>query len=104
MTISNCPARCSPGQDVEVQVDLANTGSRAGDEVVMLFVHDVVSSVTTPVKQLKAFRRVSLEPGAKATVKLTVKYDQLAMLNAAHQWVVEPGRFDVFIGSLKGQF
>jgi beta-glucosidase len=85
-------------------VDVTNTGKRAGDEVVMAFVHQEVSSTTTPVKSLQAFKRISLAPGEKKTVELTIAYDQLALFNAEMKRVVEPGEFEICVGDLKGKF
>ena len=98
------PAKVSPGENVTVTVDVTNTGARAGDEVVLAFVHDVVSSTTTPVKSLQAFRRISLAPGEKKTVELSIAYDQLALFNAEMKRVVEPGEFELLVGDLKGTF
>ena len=98
------PAKVSPGENVTVTVDVTNTGQRAGDEVVLAYVHDVVSSTTTPVKSLQAFKRISLAPGEKHTVELTIAYDQLALINAEMKRVVEPGEFEIYVGDLKGAF
>jgi beta-glucosidase len=97
------PARVSPGGDIPVKVDVTNTGALAGDEVVLVFVHDVVSSTTTPIKSLQAFKRVSLSPGQKQTVEMAINHDQLALFNARMERVVEPGEFEVFVGGLKGR-
>ncbi len=98
------PAKVSPGENVTVTVDVKNTGARAGDEVVLAFVHDVVSSTTTPVKSLQAFKRISLAPGEKKTVELSIAFDQLALFNAEMKRVVEPGEFELLVGDLKGTF
>jgi len=98
------PSIVGPGAPVEVAVDLANVGDRAGDEVVLLYVNDVVSSTTTPVKALKAFQRVSLQPGEVKTVRLTIGYDQLALIDERMKSVVEPGQFRVFVGNQAGTF
>jgi len=98
------PAKVSPGENITVTVDVTNTGQRAGDEVVLAYVHDMVSSTTTPVKSLQAFKRISLAPGEKHTVELTIAYDQLALVNAEMKRVVEPGEFEIYVGDLKGTF
>lgn len=93
-----------PGEPVIVSVDVANTGSRTGDEVVLLYMRDLVSSVTTPVKALKAFRRVTLAPTERRTVAFEVAFDQLALLDRRLRAVVEPGEFSVMVGGLNQTF
>jgi beta-glucosidase len=97
------PAKVSPGDNIVVRVDVTNTGARSGDEVVLAFVHDVVSSTTTPVKSLQSFKRISLSPGQKQTVEMSIAYDQLALFNAQMKRAVEPGEFEVLVGDLKGR-
>ncbi|MBN2305007.1 MAG: glycoside hydrolase family 3 C-terminal domain-containing protein [Anaerolineae bacterium] len=99
------------GDNLRVQVTVSNTGSRTGTEIVQLYVNDRYSSVTTPNKELKAFARVELAPGEAKTVTLEVPYDALALVNQRLETVVEPGDFDVMVGSssrdvdlLKSQF
>jgi beta-glucosidase len=82
-----------------VKVDVANTGPRAGDEIVQLYVHDRLSSVTRPVKALKGFRRIRLEPGESRAVEFELTPSALSLLDAEMQWRVEPGLFDVMVGS-----
>ena len=86
------------GETLRVEVDVENTGKRKGTEVVQLYVNDVYSSVTTPVKELKGFRRVELKPGEKKTVPLEVPYECLALVNRELETVVEPGEFEVMVG------
>jgi beta-glucosidase len=81
-----------------VSVRVTNTGERAGDEVVQLYVRDDVASITRPVRQLRGFQRVSLAPGESTTVGFDLGFDDLAMLDADMQRVVEPGTFTVFVG------
>jgi beta-glucosidase len=81
-----------------VLVDVTNVGSRTGDEVVQLYICDLVSSVTRPVKELKGFRRVTLNPGETQTVALDVTPDSLAFWNIDMQHIVEPGEFAVMVG------
>jgi beta-glucosidase len=85
-------------QPVKVSVDVANTGRRAGDEVVQLYVHQQVASVTRPVIELKRFKRVRLQPGARTTVEFELQPDDLAFWNLQMKRVVEPGVFDVYAG------
>ena len=100
----------SGGDVVNVYCQLQNTGSRAGAEVAQLYVRDVVSSVTTPVKALKAFDKVFLQPGETKEVKLQIKKDDLRLWNIYMKQVLEPGDFNVYVGAstedirLKGKF
>jgi beta-glucosidase len=84
---------------LEVSVDVTNTGSRAGEEVVLLFMRDDYASRTRPVKELKAFTRVSLAPGETKTIKLHVDQEQLKFWKDG-QWIVEPGTFTVMVDKL----
>ena len=85
--------------DVTVSVDVANTGKIKGDEVVQLYLKDEVSSVTTYEYDLRGFERVPLLPGEKKTVKFVLHPDDLALLDKNMNWTVEPGKFQVMIGS-----
>jgi beta-glucosidase len=105
------PAKIAAGQQVEVTIEVRNAGSRAGAEVVQLYVHDVKSSVDRPVKELKGFRRVMLDPGEARNVSFTLDKSALSFYSAAKdEWVAEPGAFEVWIGAssrdirLKGAF
>ncbi len=84
---------------LSVRVEVENTGKRAGKEVVQLYVRDKISSVATPIQQLKAFKKVSIEPGAKATVTLELPISELALYNASMKREVEPGAFEIQVGS-----
>jgi len=86
-------------ESATVSVDVTNTGARAGDEVVQLYVHDLVSSVTRPVKELAAFERVTLRPGEKKTVTMQVTADALSLLDRTMKRVVEPGEFELLVGT-----
>jgi len=81
-----------------VSVTVTNTGDVAGDEVVQMYLRDKVSSVTRPVKELKGFKRVSLEPGASETVTLPITTEALQFFNRDMVRVVEPGEFDGLVG------
>ncbi len=83
---------------VEVAVDVTNTGSRAGDEVVQVYVHDQVASVTRPVKELKGFKRITLQPGETKTVRFTLGPEAFRMWDVNMKEVVEPGLFDIMAG------
>jgi beta-glucosidase len=83
----------------QVSFELQNTGSRASDEVVQLYIKDELASVARPVLELKGFQRVHLKPGEKKTVIFTIIPEMLSMLNVQMHNVVEPGNFSVLIGS-----
>ncbi len=85
--------------DIHVSVDVTNTGKRKGDEVVQLYLKDLVSSVTIYETQLRGFERVSLNPGETKTVHFTIKPADLELLDKNMKWTVEPGMFEVQIGS-----
>lgn len=90
--------KIGPGGSVDVSVAVHNSGKRAGDEVVQVYVRDKISSVTRPVKELKAFRRVTLAPGERRTVTLTLTPRSLEMWNDRMERVVEPGEFEIMAG------
>jgi beta-glucosidase len=83
---------------VEVSATVKNTGDRAGTEVVQLYVRDLVGSVTRPVKELKGFQRVTLEPGESKNVTFTLAAADLAFYTADGTWEAEPGDFVAFVG------
>ncbi len=94
---------------VVVSVSVRNTGDRAGAEVVQCYIHDKVASRVQPLRQLRGFERVELEPGESARVRFELGPDQLAFWNNDMRFVVEPGHFDVYVstssvGGLKGSF
>ncbi len=91
-------------ESVTVAVEVTNTGDRAGDEVVQLYVHDLIASVTRPVKELKDFRRISLAPGETQTVSFKVSPDKLWFYNLDMKRVVEPGEFEVMVGTSSAEF
>jgi beta-glucosidase len=86
-------------KNIEVEVDITNTGKVKGDEVVQLYIKDILSSVTTYETQLRGFERITLLPGEKKTVKFILHPADLALLDKQMNWVVEPGQFEVVIGS-----
>ncbi|HEX7559445.1 MAG TPA: fibronectin type III-like domain-contianing protein, partial [Usitatibacter sp.] len=91
--------RIKAGEGVTVEVDVRNTGKRAGDEVVQVYVHDPIASVVRPVKQLRGFARVSLEPGEQRTVRIRLDAKAFVLWNAAMKEVVEPGAVDILAGA-----
>jgi beta-glucosidase len=104
------PSAITPSGEVTVRTDIRNAGTRRGEEVIQLYIRDVVSTVTRPVKELKGFQKIKLEPGEKKTVEFKLNAEHLTMLDREMKWIVEPGRFDVMVGSssndlrLKGSF
>lgn len=93
------PERGRPAAQVQVEVTVRNTGAVAGSEVVQLYVDDVVSSVTTPVKELRGFQKVRLEPGESQTLTFVLRPRDYALLDRNLKWKVEPGEFEVMVGS-----
>jgi len=93
------PAIITDKESVSVSFDLKNTGNRDGDEVVQLYTHDKVSTVTTYEKNLRGFERVNLKVGETKHVEMQIRPQDLALLNLNMKWVVEPGDFDIMIGA-----
>jgi beta-glucosidase len=87
-----------PGESVRMSIDVTNSGDRPGEDVVQLYLRDVVRSVTPPDKTLKGFRKVSLEPGESERVEFTLQPADLKFYNADLEFVAEPGEFEVFLG------
>ena len=85
-------------EETTVTVDVTNTGKVRGDEVAQMYIRDDVSSVTRPVKELKDFARVSIEPGQTKTVTFTVTPAKLQFYNREMKRVVEPGTFQIMVG------
>ena len=83
----------------KVFVDVKNTGKRAGTEVVQLYIRDLVSSVTRPVKELKGFARMELQPGEIKTLALEITSESLAFYDMNMKYVVEPGEFEIMVGN-----
>ncbi|HTH36487.1 MAG TPA: glycoside hydrolase family 3 C-terminal domain-containing protein, partial [Pyrinomonadaceae bacterium] len=82
-----------------VLADVTNTGKRRGSEVVQMYIRDRVSSVTRPVKELKGFQKVFLEPGEKNTVRLEITPESLAFFDIDMNYTVEPGEFEIMVGN-----
>jgi len=92
------PALIGTEGKTKVTVDVTNSGGVRGDEVVQLYIRDEVSSVTRPVKELKGFRRVTIDPGKIEKVEFTLGPDELSLLNQDMKRVVEPGDFKIMVG------
>ena len=97
------PQTILTGGTAKVFVDVTNTGTREGDEVAEMFIHQRVASTTRPVMELRGFRRVTLKPGEKTTVELALAPDALSLVNADMHRVVEPGTFDIMVGPSSSQ-
>lgn len=98
-----------PDGRLTVSAEIENIGGRVGDEVVQMYIRDVVASVTRPLKELKGFERVTLKPGEKRRVQFTLAREQLGFYNRDMRFAVEPGEFKVFVGTssvggLEGSF
>ncbi len=94
------PAKARTKDNIKVSVDIKNTGQAAGKEVVQVYVSDIASSVPRPPKELKAFEKVALAPGATKKVEFTLTREAFAFYDVkAKDWVVEPGEFEILVGS-----
>ena len=93
------PEKQNINGDIQISVDVSNTGKWKGDEVVQLYVKDLVSSVTVYDSQLRGFERITLNVGETKTVKFLLKPFDLRLLDKNMKWVVEPGMFEVLVGS-----
>ncbi|NLF30312.1 MAG: beta-glucosidase [Planctomycetes bacterium] len=89
----------APGEPVAFTFDVANTGGRDGVEIVQVYLRDRITSVTWPLKTLKAHRRVAVKAGRTETVSFTLDHDALALVDADGRWVVEPGEFELLVGA-----
>jgi beta-glucosidase len=101
--------RIRAGQTLAVRVPVTNSGDVAADEVVQLYVRDLIGSITRPVRELKGFRRVHLKPGETQVIEFALPADDLAFWNNEEERVLEPGEFQVFAGGsslapLAGEF
>jgi len=97
------PAEIASGQSATVHVDLTNTGNREGEEVAQFYIHQLVSTVTRPVKELRGFRRVHLKPGEKTAVEFRLTPESLSMLDEHMDRVVQPGTFELLVGASSAQ-
>ena len=108
--LSVTPAVIGPDGMVSIALDVENTGPCSGDEVVQLYINDVVASVTRPVKELKGFQRIHLEPGEKGHVEFRLLATEMAFFDRNMKRTVEPGVFKVMVGrssadiALEGEF
>jgi beta-glucosidase len=93
------PSDIGQGANVNVSVDVENTGKCAGTEVVQMYLHQHYAPVSLPVEQLRGFERVELQPREKKTVQMTIRPQDLMLLDRDMLWRVSPGTFDVMIGN-----
>ena len=93
------PRVITPNESATVRLKVTNTGKRAGDEVVQLYIRDVLSSITTYKKNLAGFQRIHLEPGEAQELSFTIDRKHLELLDADMKWVVEPGDFVLMAGA-----
>jgi beta-glucosidase len=95
--------------ELKVTIKVKNTGKLAGEEVVQLYIRDMAASISRPVKELKNFSKVMIQPGETQEIEFTVKPDDLSFYNPNGQFIVEPGAFKIWVGTnsaegLEGQF
>ncbi len=91
------PGKLGWNGKLTVSATVANTGKRAAEEVVQLYIHDRTASITRPVRELKGFQKVALEPGERKTISFTLTRSDLMFVGPEGQWTAEPGLFDVWI-------
>lgn len=103
------PKKMNQQDSLIVQIDIKNIGDRSGDEVVQLYVTDIECSAPTPIKSLKRFQRIRLQPGEQRTLKFKLTAADLSFYDEAKGWMVEPGEFEIMVGGdsksgIKGRF
>jgi beta-glucosidase len=96
--------RIAAGDEIKVSVDVVNAGSRAGDEVVQLYLSDVASSFPVPIRSLVGVKRIFLEPGQKQNVSFTLKPEQMVAIDDTGRTMVEPGDFVISVGGKQPGF
>lgn len=92
-------AKMSSSETLKASIDITNTGNYDGKEVVQLYIRDVVGSVTRPIKELKGFRKIAIKKGEKQTITFQITVEDLKFYNSDLQFVAEPGKFEVFVGT-----
>jgi len=91
--------RISATGKLTASIEVENVGKRSGDEVVQLYIRDMAASMTRPVKELKGFQRITLQPGEKKRVEFLLTTEELAFWNRDMRFTVEPGEFKVMVGA-----
>ena len=94
------PNEAQAGDSIKISVEVQNIGKAAGDEVVQLYIKDLVTSIPAPIRSLQGFKRIHLEPGEKRVVEFQLQPKQLAVINEDIQYVIEPGTFEIAVGGL----
>jgi beta-glucosidase len=87
------------GDGITASVDVKNTGSRRGDEVVQLYIHDPVASISQPVRRLRDFKRITLDPGETRNVQFTINSSDVGFYDNSGKFVVEPGKIQLYVGN-----
>ena len=87
------------GAGISAKVDVTNTGSRRGDEVVQLYIHDPVATISQPVRRLRDFKRITLDPGETQTVQFTLNGTDIGFYDNSGRFVVERGKIEVYVGN-----
>lgn len=91
-------------ESLHLSVKVKNTGERAGAETILVFIRDEYASITPPVKRLRAFKKIYLEPNQEEMIHFDIQPSELAFVGINNQWITEPGTFTVMVGNLKTQF
>jgi beta-glucosidase len=91
-------------EELPINVTVKNTGNRAGKEAVLIYVSDLVASISPPNKRLRRFAKISLEPGQSRTLTFKLRGEDLSFIGAENKRVLEPGEFDVSVGGLTQRF
>lgn len=94
----SAPTETKAGDEIKISVEVRNTGKRAGDEIVQLYVKDLTASAPAPLRALQGFKRIHLKPGEKQVVEFVLQPRQLARIDEKNQLVVEPGGFEIALG------
>ena len=89
---------------IELSVKIKNTGAVTGKEVVQVYINDKISSVTTPVKMLKGFKKTQVNPDETATLSFTIPCKELGLWDKRMNYVIEPGEFDIMIGDISRRY
>ena len=91
--------RLSSSDTLRLEVDVENIGAVKGKEVIQVYLNDLISSVTTPIKELKGFQKIELDRGEKKTVEIKIPVNSLSLIDTDMQEIVEAGEFEVMVGN-----
>ena len=91
--------KMNAGEQIDVSLTVTNNGKYKGEEIVQLYLRDKVGSIARPVKELKDFRKIELNPGESKTLRFTIDKEKLSFYNQTLKWVAEPGDFELMIGA-----